>query len=56
MEHTRKMSIVVEPDKYTCYQPVQAILDKYDDGVTTLLMVGRGVPHKKLDEAIKAVG
>ncbi|WP_297568060.1 glycosyltransferase family 4 protein [uncultured Anaerovibrio sp.] len=55
LKHTRKMSIVVEPDKYTGYAPVQELVNKYDDGVTTLLMVGRGVPHKKLDEAIEAV-
>ncbi|WP_294520681.1 glycosyltransferase family 4 protein [uncultured Anaerovibrio sp.] len=55
MQHTEVMSIVVEPEKYTQYEPVPSMLDKYQDDVPTLLMVGRGVPHKKLDEAIAAV-
>lgn len=55
LQHTRELSIAVEPDKYTHYELVQELLDKYNDDVTTLLMVGRGVPHKKLDEAIEAV-
>lgn len=55
MERTAVMSIVVEPEKYTQYEPVPSLLDKYQDDVPTLLMVGRGVPHKKLDEAIVAV-
>jgi len=55
MQHTKQMSIVVEPEKYTCYKPLPDMVEKYRDDMTTILMVGRGVPHKKLDEAIAAV-
>ncbi|WP_027396830.1 glycosyltransferase family 4 protein [Anaerovibrio lipolyticus] len=55
LKHTKELSIAVEPEKYTHYEPIQEMLDKYNDDVTTLLMVGRGVPHKKLDEAIAAI-
>ncbi len=55
LEHTSEMSIIVEPDKYTQYQPVKEMIEKYKDDTTTILMVGRGVPHKKLDEAIAAI-
>ncbi|WP_051533359.1 glycosyltransferase family 4 protein [Anaerovibrio sp. RM50] len=55
LKYTRELSIVVEPEKYIQYQPIKEMLDKYNDDITTLLMVGRGVPHKKLDEAIAAI-
>lgn len=55
LKHTKELSIAVEPEKYTNYEPIQEMLGKYNDDITTLLMVGRGVPHKKLDEAIAAI-
>ena len=55
LKYTKELSIAVEPEKYTNYAPIQEMQDKYNDDITTLLMVGRGVPHKKLDEAIAAI-
>lgn len=56
MKETNVMPQIVEPEKYEGWGTVPALYAKYDDGYTTLIIVGRGVPHKKQDEAIAAVG
>lgn len=50
---TSVLPIVVEPETYTLYGEDESVL-KYRDGRVNLLVVGRGVPHKKQDEAIEA--
>lgn len=52
---TAVMSQIVEPERITCYDDVPAIYEKYKDGATNLIMVGRVVPHKKQDEAIAMI-
>lgn len=51
----KKLAAIVEPDKFLERPVVQSILDKYSDGKLNMLIVGRGVPHKKQDEAIEIV-
>ncbi len=52
LAHTSVMPAVVEPQHYLGYGLVQPLYEKYHDGWLNLLIVGRGVPHKKQDEAI----
>ena len=52
---TSVLPVIVEPDRYLQYAVVPEIWEKYRDGRLNLLIVGRGVPHKKQDEAIAAV-
>lgn len=47
------LPIVVEPETYTTRGEDESVL-RYRDGRLNLLVVGRGVPHKKQDEAIEA--
>lgn len=51
--NTAVLPIVVEPEKYTGRGTDSSVL-KYRDGRVNLLVVGRGVPHKKQDEAVEA--
>jgi len=53
--HTGVMPAVVEPEKYQQYAVDPELYEKYHDGRVNILVVGRGVPHKKQDEAIAAV-
>lgn len=53
IERTAVLPIVVEPETYTGRGEDEAVL-RYNDGRLNLLVVGRGVPHKKQDEAIEA--
>lgn len=50
---TAVLPIVVEPEIYTGRGEDESLL-RYRDGRLNLLVVGRGVPHKKQDEAIEA--
>ena len=50
---TAVLPIVVEPETYTARGEDESVL-RYKDGRLNLLVVGRGVPHKKQDEAIEA--
>ena len=50
---TAVLPIVVDPETYTERGEDETVL-KYRDGRVNLLVVGRGVPHKKQDEAIEA--
>ena len=50
---TAVLPIVVEPETYTTRGEDESVL-RYKDGRLNLLVVGRGVPHKKQDEAIEA--
>ncbi len=51
---TSVLPIIVEPDAYTKRGEDEATL-RYKDGRRNFIVVGRGVPHKKQDEAIEAV-
>ena len=51
---TRVLPIVVDPETYTARGEDASVLS-YRDGHLNLLVVGRGVPHKKQDEAVRAV-
>ncbi|SFT66636.1 Glycosyltransferase involved in cell wall bisynthesis [Selenomonas sp. GACV-9] len=51
----KPLSIIVEPEKILKRPLVHDIYEKYHDGKLNLLIVGRGVPHKKQDEAIDIV-
>lgn len=51
---TSVLPIVVDPEVYTGRGEDESVL-RCKDGRMNLLMVGRGVPHKKQDEAIEAV-
>ncbi len=55
LREVKPLAAIVEPDELVHYPLVQTIYDKYHDGKLNLLIVGRGVPHKKQDEAIKIV-
>ena len=50
---TSVLPIVVKPETYTGRGEDEAAL-RYRDGRLNLIVVGRGVPHKKQDEAIEA--
>ena len=51
---TAVLPIIVEPERYTGRGMDEQVM-RYRDGRLNLLVVGRGVPHKKQDEAIEAV-
>ena len=51
----KPLAAIVEPEKFLSRSIVQSIQDRYNDGKLNLLIVGRGVPHKKQDEAIEIV-
>lgn len=53
IKRTAVLPIVVEPETYTTRGEDESVL-RYTDGRLNLLVVGRGVPHKKQDEAIEA--
>lgn len=55
LREAKPLAAIVEPEKFLARPLVQAIYDKYHDGKLNLLIVGRGVPHKKQDEAIEIV-
>lgn len=55
IREAKPLAAIVEPEKFLERPMVQAIYDKYHDGKLNLLIVGRGVPHKKQDEAIEIV-
>ncbi len=55
LSEVKTLAAIVEPEKFLERPLVQSIHDKYKDGKLNLLIVGRGVPHKKQDEAIKIV-
>ena len=52
IKRTAVLPIVVEPETYTTRGEDESVL-RYKDGRLNLLVVGRGVPHKKQDEAIE---
>ena len=53
IDQTAVLPIVVEPETYTERGEDESVL-RYKDGSLNLLVVGRGVPHKKQEEAIEA--
>ena len=53
IKRTAVLPIVVEPETYTTRGEDESVL-RYKDGRLNLLVVGRGVPHKKQDEVIEA--
>lgn len=53
IKRTAVLPIIVEPETYTTRGEDESVL-RYKDGRLNLLVVGRGVPHKKQDEAIEA--
>ena len=55
LTEAKPLAAIVEPEKFLERPVVQSIQDKYTDGKLNLLIVGRGVPHKKQDEAIEIV-
>lgn len=55
LTHTSVLPVIVDPDRYRQYAVVPELWEKYHDGRLNLLVVGRGVPHKKQDEAIAAI-
>ena len=55
MEHVKELPPIVEPEKFLGRKPIPEITEKYNDGRINILFVGRGVPHKKQDEAIEAI-
>jgi len=55
LDEAKPLAAIVEPEKFLNRTLVQSIQDKYQDGKLNLLIVGRGVPHKKQDEAIEIV-
>lgn len=55
LTEAKPLAAIVEPEKFLERPVVQPIQDKYNDGKLNLLIVGRGVPHKKQDEAIEIV-
>lgn len=55
IREAKPLAAIVETEKFLERPVVQAIYDKYHDGRLNLLIVGRGVPHKKQDEAIEIV-
>ena len=54
LEHTKVFSTIVNPEDYKKYDNVPSIVDTYGDGYKNIIVVGRVVPHKKQDEAIRA--
>ena len=55
LTEAKPLAAIVELEKFLERPVVQSIQDKYTDGKLNLLIVGRGVPHKKQDEAIEIV-
>ncbi len=55
LQKVKRLAQIVNPADFTNRPPVKAIADKYQDGRLNLLVVGRGVPHKKQDEAIEVL-
>lgn len=55
LPEAKPLAAIVEPEKFLDRLAVQSIQEKYKDGKLNLLIVGRGVPHKKQDEAIEIV-
>lgn len=55
LAEAKPLAAIVEPEKFLERPLVQLIQDKYNDEKLNLLIVGRGVPHKKQDEAIEIV-
>ena len=55
LREAKPLAAIVEPEKFLQRPLVHDIYEKYHDGRLNLLIVGRGVPHKKQDEAIEIV-
>lgn len=55
LKDARPLAAIVEPEKFLDQPRVAAIYDRYHDGRLNILFVGRGVPHKKQDEAIETL-
>jgi glycosyltransferase involved in cell wall biosynthesis len=51
----KTLAAIVEPAPFRQRPSVDTIRNRYHDGWLNLLFVGRGVPHKKQDEAIEVV-
>lgn len=51
----KPLAAIVEPEKFLDQPRVDAIYNRYHDGRLNILFVGRGVPHKKQDEAIETL-
>lgn len=51
----KRLPIIVEPARMRAHHRVDALWQRYHDGRRNILVVGRGVPHKKQDEAIAAI-
>lgn len=55
LREVKPLAAIVEPEKFLQCPRIQELYEKYYDGKLNLLIVGRGVPHKKQDEAIEIV-
>ena len=55
LKMAKPLAAIVEPEKFLDRPRVAEIYDRYHDGRLNLLFVGRGVPHKKQDEAIETL-
>ena len=55
LNEAKPLAAIVEPEPFLQRSVVDAIWQRYHDGWLNLLFVGRGVPHKKQDEAIEVV-
>lgn len=55
LQHARPLAAIVEPERYLSCAPLPLLAKRYQDGWRNLLVVGRGVPHKKQDEAIRVL-
>ena len=55
LPEAKPLAAIVEPEPFLQRPRIDAIWQRYHDGWLNLLFVGRGVPHKKQDEAIEVV-
>ena len=55
MAQAKPLAAIVEPQKYLGYETLPLLYNRYHDDWVNLLVVGRGVPHKKQDEAIRVL-
>lgn len=53
LKDVKPLAAIVEPEKFLSSPVVSTLVDRYRDDRLNLLVVGRGVPHKKQDEAIE---
>lgn len=55
LSHTSVLPIVMDMERFRACEKVPALEQRYRDGRRNILIVGRGVPHKKQDQAIAAI-